>query len=100
MTTGTIILICIWLLVIAWVVNSARKRGRDPVLWGIVAALIGIFAFIPLLIAGTSREGHLRQIKEDERARAQVLAEIKAEEEVRQGVRHAERSSIAEDSWR
>lgn len=73
---GVVIIILIWVGIIAWVANSANRRGRDPVVWGVVAAVIGLFAFIPLLIAGTSKEGKLDALREEEIARAQIRAEL------------------------
>lgn len=41
-------IILIYLALIAWAVNAARKRGRSPVTWGILTALFGIIV-IPIL---------------------------------------------------
>ena len=71
-----IVVLLIWVGIIAWVASSASRKGRSALFWGLAGAVIGLFAFIPLLIVGTSKQGKLDAIREEEIARAQVRAEL------------------------
>jgi hypothetical protein len=73
---GIVIILLIWLGIAVWVGTVAGNKGRSPVGWGLLGAVIGLFAFIPLLLAGTSKKGRLEAIREEEIARAQVRAEL------------------------
>ena len=59
-----LISLAVWLGIGFWVGKTAESKGRRPFWWVALALVIGIFAFVPLLIAGTSREGLLRDEEE------------------------------------
>lgn len=60
----------IWLLIVFAVGKSAENKGRNPFPWVCLAAVFGVFAFIPLLAMGESRQGALeREADERERLR-------------------------------
>jgi cytochrome c-type biogenesis protein CcmH/NrfG len=54
---GILIVLGIWVIVMFAVGRAAERRGRRPFPWVCLAALFGVFAFIPLLAAGESSGG-------------------------------------------
>lgn len=50
---GIILLLAVWMGFTAWGVNVARKRGREPVLWGVLSFAFGVFAILLLYIMPT-----------------------------------------------
>jgi len=67
-----LVLLAWWVFVIWAVSRSAKKRGRDAVGWGALAALIGLFAYIPLWIVGVTDGERERRAILEERARLRV----------------------------
>lgn len=70
--TGAIVLLGIYVLVLVGVGRVAQNYGRRAWPWVLVALFIGIFAFIPLLIAGRTEKGHLMQLAEERELRARL----------------------------
>jgi hypothetical protein len=56
-----ILALAVYLGICFWVGKTAEGKGRRFAPWVFLAALIGVFAFIPLLIAGPSHKGLLRR---------------------------------------
>jgi cytochrome c-type biogenesis protein CcmH/NrfG len=70
-----LVLLGIWLLILFAVGKSAERRGRNPFPWVCLAAVFGIFAFIPLLAAGESRSGML-EIEAERQERLRRVAPV------------------------
>jgi len=70
-----LISLAVWLGMGFWVGKTAEHKGRSPFWWVALALVIGLFAFIPLLIAGTSEEG-LRQKENEARERQRQLSPV------------------------
>ncbi|PHS22217.1 MAG: hypothetical protein COA84_13705 [Robiginitomaculum sp.] len=49
------IILVIWAAIIWLSVEMSKSRDREPVVWGILAALFGILAVIVLALIGTKR---------------------------------------------
>jgi hypothetical protein len=65
----------VWLGVGFWVGKTAERKGRAPFWWVALALVIGLLAFIPLLIAGASEEG-LRQKEREALDRQRQLSPV------------------------
>lgn len=79
-----LILLLAWYAFVIWAVaRSAKKRGRDGASWGGLAFFIGLFAYIPLWIVGTTDEERMRRAELEERARMRVRGAVQYEDEER-----------------
>lgn len=69
---GYLIAVLLWIGIVALAASMARKRYRDPFAWGAWAAFFGVFVLVALLLAGPSKEGRLRAIREEETIRLET----------------------------
>jgi hypothetical protein len=81
---GVLILIVVYLAILYGVGKTAENKGRRPFPWIALALVLGILAFIPLLIAGTSREGRLEQLAEEEEMRASLRPTAPATQQLKE----------------
>jgi hypothetical protein len=46
----------VWFITLLTIPGAAQKRGRKPGPWFLLAIFIGVLAYLPLLIMGTSED--------------------------------------------
>ena len=52
---GGVIGFIIWILVIAWSAAVARRKGRSPFLWGLLAFFFSLIALLVILLMPSRR---------------------------------------------
>jgi len=52
---GWVIGVMIWILIIAWTASIARRKGRSPFLWGLLAFFFSLFALILIALMPSRR---------------------------------------------
>jgi phosphoglycerol transferase MdoB-like AlkP superfamily enzyme len=52
---GWVLGLIIWILVISWTAAIARRKGRSPFLWGVLAFFFSIFALILVALMPSRR---------------------------------------------
>lgn len=45
----------IWILIISWTAAIARRKGRSPFLWGVLAFFFAVFALILVALMPSKR---------------------------------------------
>ena len=66
--------LALYILILVGIARAAENRSRRAAPWVCLGLVIGIFAFIPLVIAGTSREGRRQERDEEDKRRLQPAA--------------------------
>ena len=59
-------------IIMCFVGMTAESKGRRALPWMALSLFIGLFAFIPLLVAGLPEKERLRRVEADEQARIRV----------------------------
>jgi len=52
---GWVLGLVIWILVISWTAAIARRKGRSPFLWGLLAFFFSLFALILVALMPSRR---------------------------------------------
>jgi Short C-terminal domain len=68
-----LVILGVYLVIVFAVGKTAENNGRNPFPWVCLAAVLGILAFIPLLIAGPSESKRLTELADEEERRARML---------------------------
>jgi Short C-terminal domain len=79
-----LIIVVAYIAVLYAIGKTAESKGRDPFPWIVLGLFLGIFTFIPLLVAGTSREGRLEQLAEEEELRASLQPAVPAVQQLKE----------------
>jgi len=81
---AALVVLGIYVLVLFAVGRTAQNYGRRTWPWVLLAVFIGIFAFIPLLIAGRSKAGQLMQLAEEQELRRSLQPQAPATQQLKE----------------